>query len=48
MCRHPTTRALAVALAGAEADVLAVKQSQDRAQLRQDATRRRRGARAAT
>jgi hypothetical protein len=48
ICRHPTARALAGALASADADVLTVKQSQDRAQLRQDATRRRRGARAAT
>jgi non-ribosomal peptide synthetase component F len=46
--RHPTVRALAAALGCADADVLTVKQSQDRAQLRQDATRRRRGARAAT
>ena len=48
MCRHPTARALAGALASADADVLTVKQSQDRAQLRQDAMRRRRGGRAAT
>jgi acyl-coenzyme A synthetase/AMP-(fatty) acid ligase len=48
ICRHPTARALAGALASADADVLTVKQSQDRAQLRQDAMRRRRGARAAT
>ena len=42
--RGPSPRALA----SADADVLTVKQSQDRAQLRQDAMRRRRGGRAAT
>ena len=42
MSRHPTARALAAALAGADADVEILKQSQDRAQRRQDAMRRRR------
>ena len=40
--RHPTARALAAALATADADVQTLKQSQDRAQLRHDAMRRRR------
>ena len=40
--RHPTARALAAALATVDADVQTLKQSQDRAQLRHDAMRRRR------
>jgi non-ribosomal peptide synthetase component F len=47
MFRHPTARTLAAALAGADADVQALKQSQDRAQRRQDAMRRRRDGRPA-
>ena len=45
MFRHPTARALAAALATADADVQTLKQSQDRAQLRHDAMRRRRDGR---
>jgi aryl carrier-like protein len=45
--RHPTARALAAALATADADARTLKQSQDRAHVRHDAMRRRRDGRAA-
>jgi len=46
MSRHPTARTLAAALASADADVLMLEQSRDRAQRRRDAMRRRRDERA--
>jgi len=48
IARHPTARALAAALAGADADYQVVKQSQDRAQRRHDAIRRHRRGRGDT